>query len=446
VFDIRQGVGIALFIKKKNIQSEVKIFYADLWGLREDKYKWLEENDLKTVSWKHLHPSSPYYFFIPRDIRHEKGYNKFVKISDIFPVNVTGIVTARDHFVIGFSYSELRRRIETFKNLSIPDDFIEQSYKLKDTRSWKLIEKRKELTEDKDWSNKFQKILYRPFDVREIYYSQLMVDWPRPEVMPNMLKDNLGIITARSNKSNHMDHFFVTDKIMETKCGESTTQSCLFPLYRYSNNDKKGLFENINREPNINSKLFDMFVGEGLKPSPTPEQIFYYIYAILYSNIYRNKYSDFLKSDFPRIPFTSDKNMFKEMVKLGEELAAIHLLKSPHLDKTFSKFEISGDNVVKKIQYSCVGAGSSRPNSGGNVFINDSQYFSCIPSAVWEYQIGGYQVMAKWLKDRKGRALSLDDIRHYIRIAKALQLTIEIQLKIDKIYPQIEKKVILFYN
>lgn len=251
--------------------------------------------------------------------------------------------------------------------------------------------------------------------------------------MQHMLKENIGLISARSNKSSHMDHFFLTDKIMETKCGESTTQSCLFPLYLYPNSENKGLFKNVgaihelplpNREPNINPKILDLF---------KPEQIFYYIYAVLYANIYREKYAEFLKSDFSRIPFTHDKSMFKEMAKLGEELAAIHLLKSPHLDKTFSKFEISGDNVVKKVQY-----------TGGNVFINDSQYFSNIPTEVWEYQIGGYQVMAKWLKDRKGRALSLDDIRHYIRVAKALQLTIEMQNKIDKTYPQIEKKLIDF--
>ncbi|HUU04597.1 MAG TPA: type ISP restriction/modification enzyme [Patescibacteria group bacterium] len=460
VFDIRQGVCITLFIKKKNIQSETKIFYADLWGLREDKYKWLEENDLKTVSWKQLQPTTPYYFFIPQNIRYEKGYSKFIKISDIFPVNVTGIVTAHDDFVIDFNKRDLVTRINLFLDKNLSDEYVQQSLDLKENYMWRVSTARKQLMEVENPEKYFNKILYRPFDIRNIFFHESVVWRTRNKIMRNMLKENISLCFMRQvSIDNIYSHFFVSSNIIDNRTFYSSKGIIQqAPLYLYPEKEKKTLFNDTGRQPNIDPKIFDMIVREGFKTVPTPEQIFYYIYAVLYANIYRKKYAEFLKSDFPRIPFTGDKSLFKEMAKLGEELAAIHLLKSPQLDKTISKFEISGDNVVKKVQYCLTGTKQGSPATStrglsplldiktGNVFINDSQYFSNIPPDVWEYQIGGYQVMAKWLKDRKGRALSLDDIHHYIRVAKALQLTSEIQIKIDKIYPQIEKNVIVFYN
>ncbi|MCX6554536.1 MAG: hypothetical protein NTZ12_05905, partial [Candidatus Aminicenantes bacterium] len=362
---------------------------------------------------------------------------------------------------------------------------------LKDKPNWKIKKVREILRADAEKNARFVEksivqILYRPFDVQWIFFHDALIERSRHEVMRNMLESNIGLITNRQVNENFR-HSLCSNIIINdcTVSLETRERSYFFPLFLYPDQNKKKLFEGIERVPNIDPKIFDMLKREGFKPSPTgqtnhirqdrrmigaaptPEQFFYYIYTVLYSNVYRKKYAEFLKSDFPRIPFTSDKSLFKEMAKLGEELAVIHLLKSPQLDKPFARFDISGDNVVKKVQYSAVGAkqdshhGATRglaKNSTtrgliplldvktGNVFINNSQYFSNIPLEVWEYQIGGYQVMAKWLKDRKGCALSLDDIRHYIRVAKALQLTIEIQSKIDKLYPQIEKKVIVFYN
>jgi type I restriction-modification system DNA methylase subunit len=449
VFDIMQGVAIALFIKKRG-EQECKIQHADMWGLRENKYERLEQEDFASLKWKKIDPKAESYFFTSRNEVNLKSYETFIKVTEIFPVNGVGMTTARDAFVIDNDKRKLKTRIIQFKESELDNDGLHQFFQINKKMGWSIRKAWNMLQplSDSEIDKLIVPVLYRPFDIQWIFYHDSVVWRTVKKVMQHMLKENLGLISARSNKSNHMDHFFVTDKIMETKCGESTTQSCLFPLYFYSNNEKKGLFENINRAPNIDPKILNLFKREGLKPSPTSEQIFYYIYGVLYSNVYRKKYAEFLKSDFPRIPFTKDHKLFIEMAKFGEELAAIHLLKSPLLDKTFSKFEISGDNVVKKVQYSSVGAGlapAPKDNSipKGNVFINDSQYFSNIPTEVWEYQIGGYQVMAKWLKDRKGRALSLDDIRHYIRVAKALQLTIEMQNKIDKIYPQIEIKLLI---
>ena len=167
--------------------------------------------------------------------------------------------------------------------------------------------------------------------------------------------------------------------------------------------------------------------------SITPEEIFYYIYAVLYSTIYREKYVEFLRIDFPRIPFTKNYDLFSELAKMGQQLAEIHLMKSRELNQTFSRFEIKGDNLVKKVKYN---------ETEKRVYINDTQYFSNIDEELWEYHVGGYQVLDKWLKDRKKRKLALEDIRHYIRVTRALQLTIQYQEQIDEIYPGVEENLL----
>lgn len=221
---------------------------------------------------------------------------------------------------------------------------------------------------------------------------------------------------------------------METKCGESTTQSCLFPLYLYPDGDKKDLFsatatkqKTSNISPDLLSKL-----SKAYGKKPTPKEIFYYIYAVLYSNAYRTKYAEFLKTDFPRVAFTKNHKTFLEMGKYGKELVDLHLLKSPDLDLPIVKFQGKGDNRAEKPRYN---------EKEQRVYINATQYFEGIEQEVWEYQIGGYQVLDKWLKDRKKRVLSLEDLQHYCRVATALKKTIEIQKTIDEIYPRIEETI-----
>jgi predicted helicase len=161
---------------------------------------------------------------------------------------------------------------------------------------------------------------------------------------------------------------------------------------------------------------------------PSPEQILYYIYAVLYSKIYRTKYSEFLKTDFPRLPFTKRYKIFVEMAEYGGNLVDLHLLKSVELDPPIARFHGKGTNKIDKIVY-----------EGGRIYINKDQFFDGIASNIWEYQIGGYQVCDKWLKDRKGRALSLDEVKHYCQMATSLQKTMEIQKEIDDLYPEVEK-------
>jgi predicted helicase len=456
VFDIRQGVAIALFIKhspelvegrKRNPPIpplekggeggfDYKIYHSEIWGLREKKYDWLLENNIKTTSWKKLSSTSPYYFFVSRKEKGRENYEKYWKVTDIFPVNVTGIVTARDHFVIDFDKELLKRRIGMFRNLSMPDELIKQTFKLKDTRGWKFIKARRELAEDKNWDEYFTRILYRPFDIRHIYYTQKMVDWPRPEVMPHMMQANLGLILPKRVETKiPWAHILCTNEIIEHVTVSLKTIDYLSPLYLYPATDKKDLFSHKKvdkRQSNISPTVFTT-LNEIYKKEFTPEEIFNYVYALLYSNTYRKKYAEFLKIDFPRIPFTRNYKLFCKMVEYGKRLVDLHLLKSNELDRPIAKFQGKGDYKVEKVKY-----------EQGKVYINNDQHFEGISPEVWQYQIGGYQVCDKWLKDRKGRVLSLDDIRHYCKVVTSIGKTIEFQKAIDEIFSEVEKETIDF--
>lgn len=230
-------------------------------------------------------------------------------------------------------------------------------------------------------------------------------------------------------------HFLASDHIIDNRSFYSNKGiMSIAPLYLYPDTEKKDLFspKDGERKPNIDPGFYKT-LNEAYGKELTPEEIFYYIYAVLYSNTYRTKYAEFLKIDFPRVPFTKDYVLFGKLAEEGEELVNLHLLKSPGLDSPIAKFPIAGDNKVDKPVY-----------KDGQVYINKTQYFDGIEKEVWEYQVGGYQVCNKWLKDRKGRTLLIEDIIHYCKVVTALSKTIEIQAEIDGLYDGVEKNLIEF--
>ena len=441
VFDIRQGTAIALFIKKKvkNNKKDGKIFHSEIWGLRKEKYEWLLNNDIETTKWQKITPKPEFYLFVPRDERLLKRYECSPKITEIFPVNSVGVVTARDKFVIDTDQKALKRRIRMFCDEKIPDELISEPYKLKDKTNWKLRTAREKVRNDKDWENSFARILYRPFDIQWIFYHDVLVERSRRNVMWHMLRENLGLIFhKREELQISYAHFLVTDNIIEHGGLSSKTTCYLAPLYLYPDPKQKDLFSHIEeskeRKPNISEKVFSA-LKEAFNAEITPEDIFYYIYAVLYSNMYRTEYAEFLKTDFPRVPFTKDKRLFQKLGDYGKLLAGLHLMQSPELDSPVAKFQGVGDKRVEKIKYD---------KRRSRVYINQHQYFEGILENIWQYRIGGYQVLSKWLKDRKGKILSVDDVKHYCRIATAVEKTIGIQKNIDKIYREAEKKIIGF--
>ncbi|MEW6027036.1 MAG: type ISP restriction/modification enzyme [Planctomycetota bacterium] len=446
VFDIQQGVAIALFIKYKEPKLQTAVYHSDRWGLRENKYKWLSKNDIKTTKWQALVPTSDGYFFIPRDERLLNHYERYLKVTDIFPVNSVGIVTARDNLTIQWTPEQMWSTILNFSKLT--PELARSAYSLgNDARDWKVELAQQDLKGSGLDKNKIVPILYRPFDIRYTYYtgkSRGFHCMPRPEVMQHMMKENLGLITSRIIKGQKYQHTFASGIITDGSllAANTTSSSYLFPLYLYNTvgaQPRRGakynfmLFDKIEqyetRQDNLNLTLVkELTETYGQKPSP--EDVFYYVYGVCYSKTYRTKYADFLKSDFPRIPFTKDYKLFIAMGKFGKGLADLHLMKSAELKHSPAKFQGAGDNRIKRVKYE---------EKAKQVYINETQYFAGIEKMVWEYQIGGYQVLDKYLKSRKDRELSRDEQLHYLKVITAIKQTMELSSKIDKIYPEIEK-------
>jgi hypothetical protein len=444
VFDIRQGVAIALFIKKKEGGKECQVYHADAWGLRQEKYELLWDNDISTLQWDQISPWWEFFLFTPAGIRKEDEsfYQSFHKITDIFPVHSVGIVTARDRLTIQEDVDSVHRTISQFchwdeKNARLFFNLGE------DTRDWQVKMAQKDIIVSGKDRQKVVPILYRPFDIRYTYYtgkSRGFHCMPRLGVMKHMLRDNIALITVRQVAEGDFNHCFAAETIVESRITTSNRGiAYIFPLFLYPEKNQKDLFrrpgEPTEKQPNLQSGLIELLARKaGFSPTPTPEQVFYYIYAILFSNLYRRKYTENLKIDFPRIPFTSDYELFIKMGKLGERLAALHLMKSVELNETVPRFEKVGKNQVKKVRFE---------EQEDRLYINDEQYFSHIPKEVWEYKVAGYQVMAKWLKMRKGRGLRYNEVRQFIKIARSIQLTIQYQKQIDKLYPRVEESILI---
>ena len=441
VFDIRQGVSIALFIKEKDKKGN-KVFHSGLFGLRNDKYKWLEKHDFKPRNYTSLKPQSPWYFFIPRDTKGIESYNDWPKVNEIFPVNNVGIVTARDEFAIDMDKHSLENRIRRYRDMHNDNYMIRAMFKLKDTSTFKLEKYRTEFQKMKDWEQFILPIQYRPFDIRFIYYSKWIVERPIYETMKHMIKikNNLALNINRQVKTSpNWCHALISNTLTEACYNSNRTSEICYvhPLYLLSDNGNGGNGDLFNPpkndpEPNIAENIYGI-LKEHYSNKLKPEQILHYIYAILYSNVYREKYAEFLKIDFPRIPFTSDYSLFRQLTKLGDELIDLHLLKHPLLNNLVSKYSGKGDSdKIEKVIYN---------EDEERIYINDGKFLENITSDIWNYHIGGYQVMEKYLKDRKGKII---DDPHYVKMATAIAKTIELQKKIDKLFPDVFTKTITF--
>lgn len=444
VFDIQQGVAIGIFVKRQGRTAKKKtprFFHADLWGEREDKYQWLYENDLKSTSWKTLIPTSPFYLFVPQDEDLREEYEKGWRITDIMPVNNVGIITKRDNLTIGWDRSEVWQTVNEFLNTS--SDSVREKFDLpEDVRDWRVEWAKEDLKTSGLSEDKIKPILYRPFDTRYIYYtgkSRGFVGWPFEKIMRHMLiGKNLGLISSRLTKD--LWDTFVSNSIIGHKSLTAYDISYLFPLYLYDTPPPNPLFSRNRKEldppvrhPNLteeflsdlSGKLKMNFISEGigdLKKTCGPEDVFHYLYAVLHSPAYRSRYAGFLKMDFPRIPLTSNINLFRTLCALGEDLVSLHLLeKGVPVSPTFP---VSGENKVESVRYD--------PENKGQVWINGVQYFEGITPEVWNFHIGGYQVCQKWLKDRKGRSLDYHDLLHYQKVVAALSETVRLQGKIDE--------------
>ena len=441
VFDIMQGVSINLFVKtgKKKPSELGKVFHFDLFGKREFKYNLLTENSISSIKYKELPNVAPNYFFVGKDFEVQGIYDKGFKLSELFTLNNVGIVTARDEFTIHKSKLELQKTIEEF--LSLDDEAARIKFNLgKDVRDWQVNFAKKDLENNYPNKGLFAKLSYRLFDDRWTYYtgkSKGFHCYPRTEVMKHFANgENIGLALCKQFKTgDNYFHAFISNKIIESSYVSNRTSeiTSTFPLYKYPDkNGQQTIDISSERTPNLNADIVKEIsdkIGltftnekETTKDTFAPIDVLDYIYAVLHSPTYREKYKEFLKIDFPRVPYPKDKDIFWKLVKLGGEIRQIHLLESAVVEKPISKYPHTGTNVVGKTKY-----------ENGNVYINETQFFEGVPEIAWNFYIGGYQPAQKWLKDRKDRELQIDDIRHYMKIIVALTETDRLMKEIDKI-------------
>ena len=449
VFDIQQGVAIAFFIKYQDSQQDLaKVYHADLWGVREvkehkelvgGKYYWLDENDISSTEWEIINPKSDFYLFNPQSKVSSDEYKKYWELDTIMLTNGSGIKTHRDHFVYDFDKSKLIERINDFRNTLINDSEIKNKYKLEDSLDWNLNQKRKSFTSESNWQSYFTQCLYRPLDIRPYYHHDALVNRLRHEIIQHtMNKNNIGIGIGRQGIAvNDPEWALITvfENAIDTNIFRRGGVN-IFPLYLYPTNTPT-LFETEatnspnGRRPNLapefinklSAKLGLEFISDGKgeeKKTFGPEDIFNYIYAVFHSPQYRQLYAEFLKIDFPRVPLTSNQELFWELVKKGDRLVQLHLMKAT--GKEISSYPVAGSNLVEQVKYN---------ENKQQISINSDQYFAGIPPQIWNFYIGGYQVCQKWLKDRKGRHLSYDDLEHYQQIISILGESIAIMETID---------------
>jgi len=412
IFDIQQGVAIFLGIKtNKKKEGELgKVFRYDMWGSREKKFEELDKLKFSAIQFKDVNYNLPHLFFENKNYSGYTDYLKGFNLQDLFQFNSMGITTAKDNFAVSFTAKEIEQRVTEFYDLTIAERQLIQKYFLNDNVLWKLADSRRSGESFKN--ENICKYAYRIFDNRYTYYNHDIIFNPREAVMKHVFrKTNLVLNSTKRDRSDHFC-FFVSNHITDKAICSPLDNSYAFPLYLYSSDGTKN--------PNLNTEIVSKI--EDIVGKTTPEDIFEYIYGVLHNPKYREKYKEFLKIDFPRVPYPKNRDIFKKYIKYGKQLKELHLLESEKVNKYITTYPISGSDRVDKVEY-----------KDGNVYINKEQYFGNVPEISWNLYIGGYQPAQKWLKDRKGRELNSDDIQHYQKIIVVLKETDRIMKEIQDI-------------
>ena len=426
VFDIMQGVSINLFIKtgkKKKKNGLAEVFHFDLYGNRKEKYNFLVDNKLATVDFTQLNFTPPQYFFVKKNFDERGEYEKGFLISELFIKFNNGVETGKDSLFYDFSEVDLKNKWKhIFKNKD-NSSFLEEK-EIIDTDSFRF---KSSLTKSDYNSEVIRFVNYRPFDIKPNYYDRQLQRRPSFDTMKHMFNDNIALLVPRQT-SNDFKHVFVSK--LPTDCNLTSTakkfgSAPIFPLYLYP--DSKDLFATNERVPNLKQEIVDKLgtvIGRRLGDKGfAPEDLLDYIYAVLHTPQYRETYKEFLKIDFPRVPYPKDAKHFDALVKQGAILRGLHLLESDDVDTFITSYPNDGDNIVGKPKY-----------ENGKVWLNGIQYFDGVPEVAWQFYIGGYQPAQKWLKDRIGRRLDFEDIRHYQRMIVALTRTAEVMAVLDGLY------------
>lgn len=406
VFDIMQGVSINVFVKTKE-HKDCEVHHLDLYGTRESKYDFLSKNGLHSIPWTQLEPKEPSLFFVPKDFGAQEEYEKGFRVDELMKVYGSGLQTKRDSVNVFFDESEAKHVLQDFQNLQEIE--LKNKYELDDGRDWNVAGAKTDLQKHSIIETK---LLYKPFDERITNYTGYtkgIYAYPRFDVAKFIIKGSIALSLTRQYASTNdfsyslvVNHIF-TDRFFATTNGTPY----FFPLYLYPEDGSIDTEKRLNMNEDILKRVAEIinypFPLEGLG-----ERLFDYIYGVLHSPSYREKYKEFLKVDFPRVPYPTDAAEFDKFASIGHDLRELHLMHNVKVGNE-AEFNIGGSHIIEKVTY--------REN---RVYINETQYFDNVPQVAWDFFIGGYQPAQKWLKDRKGRELSYDDIDHYQKIIAVL--------------------------
>ncbi len=420
VFDIEQGVSISFLVKNKNLEK--KVFHSEMWGNRLEKYRQCFENTLDTIDWQELNPSSPNYFFVPRSEEFKEQYNSFWSVSKIFKSFSLPLMSGNDNITIHFEQSTLLSTLKMFKEENI--ESIKKHFQIKkESTNWTVSKAKKDIISSNNIEKYITSVAYRLFDKRISYFTGHSSGFhSRPgDISKHMLHDNIGLLLPRQISKKTFQHVFCVNSVPDMCCFSSETKGAnqLFPLYLYHEDIKAG--ERIlAKEPNFTKEFLD-FITDYYKSKLSPEQILGYIYAALHSKTFRVKYYEDLKIDFAHIPFVKSEDDFIILSKIGTQLINAHLLKEIP-NKNIGEFIGEGSNVVEKVYFN---------ESLQTISINKKQYFENVTNEIYEFKIGGYEPIDKYLNSRKDRTLSIDEIETVESIIKVIDFTIEIMSEIE---------------
>jgi predicted helicase len=468
VFQIKQGVAITLMARLPNPHGSSNVYHHERWGSREEKEVWLAANLISSHPWQTLEPAPDLYLFVPQNNSLKNEFEVYPSLPDAMPINGAGYITARDNLVVDFEWNKIVERIRRFNASQLDDGALLEAFEVSDKKGWDVSRARRELR-PVDIAKRVIKTNYRPFDTRWIFYDSTLVwgrSWPTLQHVVSH-PQNITLLATRMTKDQW--DVWVARTVSSHKAMSAYDTNSVFPLFLVEDSESRqrsiATGHRINFSPPfLRALAVSLGVPQkgahGLPQDLAPEDIFQYAYAVFHSPDYRSRYAEFLKIDFPRLPLTSSLELFRALARLGGELVALHLVEAPVQQALSARYDqpakawrydvtpshrlpvaltFTGPAapVVDKVGWSddtawldAAATKKGQPATPGTIG------FRGVPEAVWNFHIGGYQVCHKWLKDRKGRTLSADDLIHYHSIVIALHETIRLMMEIDEVIDQ----------
>jgi predicted helicase len=432
VFDIQQGVAISALSRPVLSDVDKTVRYSDLWGTRQEKYAALTDTS-QPKSTLELEPTQPFYLFVPVTKDLEAEFHSYWHLYDVFGTGNqevdnhesygAGFVTQQDSFAIGFAKEDVASNVEEFLNPRAKNKDLWEKFGFCSTNQWDFDRAKRELKKI-DIQRATKRCLYRPFDFRFTVFDRNICTILRKRITSQFDHKNVALLATRRVTRLPFNNVFVSNTYTEYKVASHDRNTIVFPLWIYPSEDnERGIFEERRRE-NLNPAFVRELASTLNTVRMAPEDIFHYVYAVLHSPGYRSRYAEFLKIDFPRLPLQVNLELFQALVRLGSELVTLHLLESPKLAQPNIEFVGGRNPEVEKILWSDEAVWIDKAQTTG---------FRGVIESVWDFHVGGYQVCEKWLKDRKGRTLSHDDIIHYRKIVVAISETIGLMKEIDEV-------------